>query len=123
MYYAYTVVDGDGDIHRGLVCAESFVDAMNKIYDYYIDICATSVLITCVTVDECYDVDDISDDMVIEDEDEDEDEDDAYDYDSAHGDNCNGNVTIKAHTTITPHLEFDADKLDELIHILDKLSE
>ena len=47
---------------------------------------------------------------------------DEYEYDSAHGDNCDGNVTIKAHTTITPHLEFDADKLDELIHILGKLS-
>ena len=91
MYYGYAVKCADGDVYKGLVAADGFVEAMMKIDNYYDDTAATSVHIVCITDEECYDVDDVNEELC-DDEDEDEEEDD---YDEIHGDSCDGNVTFK----------------------------
>ena len=106
MYYAYNVKTADGDTYRGLVAGDSFVTAMLKVDDYYDDARATSVLLTCVTEEECYDIDDVNDRFY---DDDDEDEEDSYD--KMHGDCCDGNATVKI--GIDSHV--DTDELEKLI--------
>lgn len=117
MYYTYNVLDVDGDIHEGIVSGDSFVEALEKIDDYYDDLHATSVLLTCATKESCYDIHDMSDE---DDYDDDEDEDDEEDYD-VEDDDYDGNITIKAHTTVTPHIDVDWDEVGTLMELLKKL--
>lgn len=105
MYYTYLVVDSDGDDYRGLVCDDTFSGAMQKVDDYYADVDAVSAMLTCVTGAECYDVDEMSDEDVEE-------------YEDAHEDTCDGNFTLKAATTITPHIDIDIDEIEKLLEIL-----
>lgn len=105
MYYTYLVVDADGDDYRGLVCADTFTGAMAKVDDYYVDVNAVSTLLTCVTDAECYDVDEM-------------DTDDIEEYEDAHEDTCDGNFTLKAETTVTPHIDIDMDEIEKLMEIL-----
>lgn len=107
MYYAYIVKAADGDVYKGLVAGDSFVSAMCKVDDYYDDSCATSVLLTCVTDEECYDIDDVNEGLR---DDEDEDEDD---YDEMHGDSCDGNATVEI--GIDSHINKDELKKLELL--------
>lgn len=110
MYYAYIVKAADGDVYKGLVAADSFVTAMCKVDDYYDDTCATSVLLTCVTDEECYDIDDVNEGLC---DDDDEDEDDYDDYDEMHGDSCDGNATIEI--GIDSHIDKEELKKLELL--------
>ena len=129
MYYGYKIVDVDGDEYTGATYADDFVEAMNKIDDYYEDVPAVKVSIVCLTEDECMDMSDIDDD------DEDDEDDEVKDWytaevDKIPTDSCDGNFTITAHTTVTPHLDVqeninksDIDKLEEIVKILEKLEE
>jgi len=96
MYYTYLVVDVDGDDYRGLVCDDTFSGAMQKVDDHYADVDAVSVMLTCVTGAECYDVDEMDTDNVEE-------------YEDAHEDTCDGNFT---------HIEINADEIEKLMGIL-----
>ena len=40
MYYGYAVKCADGDVYKGLVAADGFVEAMMKIDNYYDDTAA-----------------------------------------------------------------------------------
>ena len=118
MYYGYRVTDADGEEYIGAVYADNFVDAMDRIDDYYEEVPATCVGLVCLTEGECLDIDDLDDDEDEEDEDEE------------CVDTCDGNFTITAHTTVTPHLDVqeninksDIDKLEEIVKILEKLEE
>ena len=91
MYYTYLVVDADGDDYRGLVCADTFTGAMEKV-----DVNAVSTLLTCVTDAECYDVDEM-------------DTDDVEEYEDAHEDTCDGNFTLT---------EVNTDEIEKLMEIL-----
>lgn len=111
MYYAYIVRDADGDVYRGLVAGDSFVTAMLKVDDYYDDTCATSVLLTCVTEKECYDVDDVNDKLY--------DDEEENDYDEMHGDCCDGNATVKI--GIDSHIDMDElKKLENFLKLLEE---
>ena len=116
MYYGYKIVDVDGDKYAGAVYAEDFVDAMDRIDDFYDDISAVCVSLVCLTEGECLDISGLDDD-----EDEDEDDEECVDT-------CDGNFTITAHTTVTPHLDSaesinksDINKLEEIAKILERL--
>ena len=116
MYYGYRVTDADGEEYVGAVYAGSFVDAMDRIDDFYDDVPAVCVGLVCLTEDECLDVGNLDDD---ENKDEDDEE---------YVDTCDGNFTITAHTTVTPHLDnvesinkSDIDKLEEIVKILERL--
>lgn len=113
MYYGYKIVDADGAKYTGAVYAEDFVDAMDRIDDFYDDVSAICVGLVCLTEGECLDIGEFDD------EDNDDEE---------YVDTCDGNFTITAHTTVTPHLDVkesvnksDIDKLKEIVQILDKL--
>ena len=110
MYYAYIVKAADGDVYKGLVAGPDFVSAMCKVDAYYDDTCATSVLLTCVTDGECYDIDDVNEGLR---DDDDEDEDDYDDYDEMHGDSCDGNATVEI--GIDSHINKDELKKLELL--------
>jgi hypothetical protein len=114
MYYAYIVKAADGDVYKGLVAGDSFVSAMCKVDDYYDSACATSVLLTCVTAGECYDIDDVNEGLC-DDDDEDEEEDD---YDEMHGDSCDGNVTFEF---VDSHV--DTDELEKLMLLFKRFEE
>ena len=107
MYYAYIVKAADGDVYKGLVAADSFVTAMCKVDDYYDDTYATSVLLTCVTDGECYDIDDVNEGFR---DDDDEEEDD---YDEMDGDSCDGNATVEI--GIDSHIDKEELKKLELL--------
>ncbi len=107
MYYGYAVKCADGDVYKGLVAADGFVEAMMKIDNYYDDTAATSVHIVCITDEECYDVDDV-DEGLCDDEDEQEDG-----YDEMHGDSCDGNATFEI--GIDSHIDKDELKKLELL--------
>lgn len=116
MYYAYIVKAADGDVYRGLVAGDSFVSAMCKVDDYYDDTCATSVLLTCVTDGECYDIDDVNEGLCDDDDDDDDEEED--DYDETHGDSCDGNVTFKI---VDSHVNTDElEKLGLLLKLFEE---
>lgn len=107
MYYGYAVKCADGDVYKGLVAADGFVEAMMKIDNYYDDTAATSVHIVCITDEECYDVDDVDDGLLNDDDNEDE------DYDEEHGDCCDGNATVEI--GIDSHIDKDELKKLELL--------
>lgn len=107
MYYGYAVKCADGDVYKGLVAADGFVEAMVKIDNYYDDTAATSVHIVCITDEECYDVDDVDDGLLDDDDNEDE------DYDEEHGDSCDGNATVEI--GIDSHIDKDELKKLELL--------
>lgn len=107
MYYGYAVKCADGDVYKGLVAADGFVEAMMKIDNYYDDTAATSVHIVCITDEECYDVDDVDDGWFDDDDNEDE------DYDEEHGDCCDGNATFEI--GIDSHINKDELKKLELL--------
>lgn len=70
MYYAYMVRDAENDAcYKGITYAEDYVEAMEKIDEYY-DIPTNYVTIIPVTDEACYDVDDIGDLINLKDEDE-----------------------------------------------------
>ena len=115
MYYAYMVKTADGDVCRGLVAGDSFVTAMCKVDDYYDDTRATSVLLTCVTEGDCYDIDDVED-KIYDDDDDDEEEDD---YDEMHSDCCDGNTAFKI--GIDSHIDMDElKKLENFLKLFEE---
>ena len=108
MYYAYIVKTADDDTYKGLVAGDSFVSAMCKVDDYYDSTCATSVLLTCVTEEECYDIDDVNDRLYDDDEKEDN-------YDEIHSDHCDGNIKFEPAEF---NFEVDDEKLKKLAAML-----
>lgn len=118
MYYAYNVKTADGDIYRGIVAGDNFVSAMCKVDDYYDSVCATSVWLVCVTVGECYDIDDVNEGLC-DDDNEDEEDEEENDYDEIHSDCCDGNTTVKI--GIDSHI--DMDELKELENFLKSFEE
>ena len=115
MYYAYIVKTADGDVCRGLVAGDSFVSAMCKVDDYYDDTRATSVLLTCVTEGECYDVDDVEDRLYDDDDDDEED-----DYDETHSDCCDGNATFKIDIDSCTDMDDELKKLENFLKLFEE---
>ena len=113
MYYIYMIKTADGDICRGLVAGDDFVTAMCKVDNYYDTTCATSVLLTCVTEGECYDIDDVNDRL------SDDDDEEENNYDEIHGDCCDGNATVKI--DIGSHIDIDElKKLEDLLKLFEE---